>query len=76
MIKLKTDCTDCIHSKVCQYKHNARLAMDKLKKEIFTSAISNDAYTWEVKMAHDHVDIEFSCPDFEKKRETLLREKM
>ena len=76
MIKLKTDCTDCIHSKVCQYKHNARLAMDKLKKEVFTSAISNEAYTWEYKMAHDHVDIEFSCPDFARNEQTLLREKM
>ena len=35
MIKLKTGCADCVHSKVCQYKHNARLAMDKLKKEVF-----------------------------------------
>ena len=76
MIKLKTDCTDCIHSKVCQYKHNARLALDKLKKEVFTSAISNDVDTWEIKMAHDHVDIEFSCPDFAKKQEMLLRGKM
>ena len=76
MIKLKTDCTDCTHSKVCQYKHNARFAMDKLKKEIFTSAISNDVCTWEDKMTHDHVDIEFSCPDFAKNQQTLLREKM
>ena len=50
--------------------------MDKLKKEVFTSAISNDVYTWEEKMTHDHVDIEFSCPDFEKKQEMLLRGKM
>ena len=76
MIRLRTDCTDCIHSKVCQYKHNARLAMDKLKKEVFTSAISNDVYTWEEKMTHDHVDIEFSCPNFARNQQTLLREKM
>ena len=76
MIKLKTDCTDCVHSKVCQYKHNPRLAMDKLKKSIFTSVSSDDAYTWEVKMARDHVDVEFSCPDFARDQQILLREKM
>ena len=76
MIKLKTDCVDCTHSKVCQYKHNARLAMDKLKKETFVSGESNVDCTWEIKMAHDHVDIEFSCPDFEKRKEILLRGKM
>ena len=64
MIKLKTDCADCAHSKICQYKHNARLAMDKLKKEIFTSGVSDNNCTWEDKMARDHVDVEFSCPYF------------
>ena len=73
MIKLKTDCSDCTHSNVCQYKHNAKFAMDKLKREVFTSAISNDVYTWEDKMAHDHVDLEFSCPDFTRNQQTLLR---
>ena len=73
MIKLKTDCADCTHSKVCQYKHNARFAMDTLKKEIFTSDISNDVCTWEHKMTHDHVDIVFSCLDFTKNQQTLLR---
>ena len=73
MIKLKTDCVDCTHSKVCKWKHSARLAMDKLKKETFISEESNEACTWEDKMTHDHVDIEFSCPDFEKKKEMLLK---
>ena len=73
MIKLKTDCTDCMHSKICRYKHNARSAMDKLKKEIFTSEISNDAYTWEDTMARNHVDIEFSCPDYKQNLDTVLR---
>ena len=45
MIKLKTDCTDCVHSKVCQYKHNARLAMDKFNDSIFVSG-SGDTYNW------------------------------
>ena len=72
MIKLKTDCTDCAHSKVCQYKHNARFAMDKLKKT-YLHLSSNDVCTWEDKMAQDHVDIEFSCPDFARNQQTLLR---
>lgn len=76
MIKLKTDCVDCSHSKVCQYKHNARLAMDKFKSETFISGISNEACTWEDKMVRDHVDVEFSCPDFEKKKEVSFRGKM
>ena len=74
MIKLKTDCTDCIHSITCRYAHNARFAMDKLKKEVFTSDVSNDFCTWDDKMAHDHVDIEFSCPDFVRKHQINLRE--
>lgn len=76
MIRLKIDCSDCIHVNVCQYKHNAKFAMDKFKKGMFISGISNESYTWEDKMAKDHVDVEFSCPDFEKKSQTLLREKM
>ena len=72
MIKLKTDCTDCVHSKVCQYKHNARLAMDKFNESLFVSG-SGDAYKWRDKMTSDHVDVEFSCPDFEKKQQFALR---
>ena len=74
MIKLKTDCTACIHSTLCQYEHNARFAMGNLKKEVFTSDVSNDFCTWDDKMAHDHVDIEFSCPDFARKQQFNLRE--
>lgn len=76
MIKLKTDCTDCVHSKVCQYKHNPRLAMDKLKKSTFESGASYDVCTWEIRMAKDHVDVEFSCPDFARGQQMLLREEM
>lgn len=73
MIKLKTDCADCIHSKVCRWKHNARLAMDKLKKEIFTSGISDDGCTWEIKMAQDHVDVEFSCPEYKQNLDLMSK---
>ena len=72
MIKLKSDCGDCTHSKVCRWKHNARFAMDKLKKETFISGESNVACTWEEKMTQDNIVVEFSCPDFEKKQETLF----
>lgn len=70
MIKLKMDCNDCIHNNVCQYKHNARFAMNKFKKSTFASGISNETCTWEEKMNIDHVDIEFSCPDFVRKEIT------
>lgn len=74
MISVKTDCGECSHSKVCQYKHNARLAMNKFKKEMFISGISNEACTWEDKMAQDHVNVEFSCPDYKQNLDTLVRE--
>ena len=72
MIKLKTDCIDCVHSKVCRYKHNARLAMDKFNESIFVSG-SGDTYSWMDKMERDHVDVEFSCPDFEREPQFTLR---
>lgn len=74
MIKLKTDCNECIHVNVCQYKHNAKFAMDKLKETAFKSPISNDICTWEEKMEYDHINVEFSCPEYEEKQQTLLRE--
>lgn len=73
MIKLKTDCDDCVHVKVCQYKNNPKFAMAKLKGTTFKSDTPGDIYTWEDKMVKDHVDIEFSCSDFEKKQQALLR---
>lgn len=73
MIKLVTDCSDCVHANVCHYKDNAKFAMDKLEKEIFTSKTSVNVSTWEVEMERYHVDIEFSCPDFLKKNGSLIR---
>lgn len=73
MIKLKTDCSDCIHANVCHYKNNPKFAKDKLEKETFTSKISNDVSTWEVETERYHVNIEVSCPDFVKKNEPLIR---
>ena len=67
MIKLKTDCNKCIHVNVCQYKHNAKFAMDKLKETEFKSVISNEVCTWEEKMEYDRINVEFSCPEYEEK---------
>ena len=47
--------------------------MDKLKTTVFKSAISNDACTWEEKMECDHINVEFSCPDYKEEQQTLLR---
>ena len=73
MIKLKTDCNECIHVNVCQYKHNAQFAMDKFKTITFKSPISNEVCTWEEKMEYDHINVEFSCPEYEEKQQTLLK---
>ena len=74
MIKLKTDSNECIHVNVCQYKHNAKFAMDRLKTTAFKYVISNEVCTWEEKMECDRIDVEFSCPEYEEKQQTLLRE--
>lgn len=63
MIKLKTDCKDCIHEKVCKNKNNAKHAMQRLNSSIYGKG-PNDDYDWEYMMNALHVDIEFSCPDF------------
>ena len=74
MIKLKTDCNECIHVNVCQYKHNAQFAMDKFKTTAFKSARSNEVCKRKKKMECDHINVEFSCPEYEEKQQTLLRE--
>lgn len=63
MIKLKTDCKDCIHEKVCKNKNNAKYDMEKLKNTMYGKG-PNDDYYWYIMMEARHVDIEFSCPDF------------
>lgn len=72
MIKLSTDCGECAHVGVCRYKHNARYAMDKLKNMIYGKG-PNDDYNWDIMMAHEHVDIVFSCPNFNRKQDVLYR---
>ena len=36
MIKLSTDCAECIMNKTCKYKNNAAHAMKKLKEHLFS----------------------------------------
>lgn len=45
MIKVKTECDDCIHSKVCRHKGNVEMFYDKLKNENFGKG-PNDDYDW------------------------------
>ena len=63
MIKLSTDCKDCIMSKTCKYKNNAAHAMKKLKGMRYGDG-PNDDYDWGIMMEHYNVDITFSCPHF------------
>lgn len=63
MIKLSTECKDCIHEKVCSHKNNAKYAMEKLKSMRYGKGL-NDDYDWDYMMEAKHVDILFSCPDF------------
>lgn len=63
MIKLATDCKNCIHEKVCKNKNNALHAAEKLKKTTYGEG-PNDDYDWDYIMEAEHVDITFSCPDF------------
>lgn len=63
MIKLSTDCKECIHEKVCKNKNNAKYAMEKLKGTTYGKG-PNDDYDWDYMMKAKHVDISFSCPDF------------
>ena len=63
MIKLTTDCSNCVHSKVCRNKNNAKNAMEKLKNQQYGDG-PNDDYDWNIMMQHYNVKIEFSCPDY------------
>lgn len=63
MIRLGTDCSKCIHAKICKNKDNAKNAMNKLKNTIYGEG-PNDDYDWEIMMAHKDVVITFSCPNY------------
>ena len=65
MITLKTDCDNCIHSKVCGRKDRPKYVREKLGDLIFGKG-PNDDYDWDTMMEHYKVDIDISCPDFDK----------
>lgn len=64
MLRLKTDCNKCLHRNVCKNKGNARMAMKKLKDTNFGDS-PNDDYGWDIMSDALHINIEFSCPDYE-----------
>lgn len=64
MIKLETDCNDCIYSKMCKNKDNAKNDMEKLKRTNYGKG-PNDDYGWDLMMRSRNVVITFSCPDFD-----------
>lgn len=63
MIKLNTDCSNCLHAKVCKHKDNAKHAMDMLKVTPF-GIDPGATETWETVMNKFGVNIIFSCPDY------------
>lgn len=65
-IRLATKCEECFHEKVCKNRNNAKYDMDKLSKMTYGCG-PNDDYYWPIMMEHRHVDITFSCPDFNRK---------
>lgn len=65
MIKLRTECNECIHFKMCRYVGSANTLLNKLKNTNFGTG-SNDDYSWDKVSSNRNVNIEFSCPDFTK----------
>lgn len=63
MIRLATDCKDCIMNKTCKYKNNALHAMNRLRGMTYGDG-PNDDYDWGIMMEHQAVDITFSCRHF------------
>lgn len=76
MISLKTNCEECLYSKVCKYRGNGTKIREILSKSICHEEESNDLYKWSDMCNKYNVRIDISCPEFEKKQTTLLRGKM
>lgn len=66
MIKLTTDCKECMHNKVCMYKDNVLNAMNIFKSGFY------DGYRCDDLMKNKNVDVTFSCPDFRKRDPIVL----
>lgn len=72
MIKLLTDCEKCTHKSVCQYKNNAKNDADYLASIRYDEA-SGTSVTWSDVSNIRHVDITFSCKDFNEIQEVHWR---
>lgn len=75
MIINKTHCEECIHCKVCKNKDNSKRLSERLRDLTYGSG-PNDDYDWNTMSNSYNVNIEMSCPDFEKKKVEILRGKM
>lgn len=60
MLKVTTDCSKCIHEKVCKNKNNPKWIKDKLADTQFGKG-PNDDYDWDTMSDCYGVDISFSC---------------
>lgn len=63
MIILLTDCEKCSHKSVCQYKDNAKHDADYLASRRYDEECSTNI-DWNDASNFRHVDIKFSCKDF------------
>lgn len=64
MIRLEIDCNDCMHNDICKFKNNAKTDMERWKRTLYSKDPNSD-YDWETMSNYRHVDITFSCPDFQ-----------
>lgn len=63
MIKSLTDCAQCSHKSVCQYKDNAKHDADNLASRRYDEEC-HTIINWADASDVRHVDITFSCKDF------------
>ena len=63
MIKVRTECNECIHCKMCKYIGRADTLSRKLKNTNCRKGPNGD-YSWDKVSSIENIDIEFVCPDF------------
>lgn len=66
MMKVSTDCSNCVHNVVCKSSCNPMVVKERLAKTIVENNItmSNTGMTWEEYLKKMGVDVTFSCPNF------------
>lgn len=60
MIKLATECRECLHRNVCRNKDNPKRVMEKLIGSEYEKG-----HDWDHMTEVMHVNVTFSCPDYE-----------